>query len=136
MKQVRLLLLLTIFALQSGMAQTQPNNNEKPDQPLISFEKTTLNLGQIQYDDEDTYWFKFNNSGTKPLILTSVVASCGCVAPLWPKAPIRSGQADSIKVIYDTRSQGNFSKSIRVYSNAKNSPVILWVKGKVMPKDH
>jgi hypothetical protein len=64
-------------------------------------------------------------------LLTKVRASCGCTTPSWPKEPIKSGKTGTIKVKYNTRIKGNFSKSIRVYSNAKNSPILLRIKGQV-----
>jgi hypothetical protein len=74
---------------------------------------------------------KTGYSGEKPLLLTSVMTSCGCVDTSWPRAPIQSGETGSIKVIYDTRESGSFSKSVRVYSNAKNSPVFLRIREQV-----
>jgi len=49
-----------------------------------------------------------------------------------PKEPIKKRGKGTITVKYNTRKRtGNFSKTITVYSNAKNSPVKLTIKGKV-----
>jgi hypothetical protein len=41
------------------------------------------------------------------------------------------GNKGKIKVSYNTRITGPFSKSITVYSNAEEAPVVLIIKGKV-----
>ena len=136
MKKTGWIILLSVFVLPAIYAQEEESGEYKTNTgPVIRFEQTTLKLGKIKYGESDTYWFKFKNEGENPLILTSVMTSCGCVALSWPKAPIKSDQADSIKIMYNTRQEGTFSKSIRVYSNAENSPVFLRIKGQVSPKD-
>jgi hypothetical protein len=137
MKQAGWIFVIIAFAVSAIYAQKEESVEDKINaEPVIKFERTTLKLGKIKYGETDTYWFKFKNEGEKPLILTSVMTSCGCVALSWPKAPIKSGQADSIKIMYNTRQEGTFSKSVRVYSNAENSPVFLRIKGQVEPKNN
>ena len=75
--------------------------------------------------------FVFKNTGKEPLILKNVRSSCGCTVPEWPKEPIKRGSKGTIKVSYNTRITGSFSKSITVYSNAEGEPVVLKIKGKV-----
>ena len=137
MKHESLILIIFVLGISSGFAQTAGiNSSEKDTLPVIRFDRTIIDLGTIQYGENDTYWFKFENAGKKPLVVTSVITSCGCIASSWPRAPIQSGKTDSIKVIYNTREDGYFSKSISVYSNAKNSPVFLKVKGQVEPREN
>lgn len=133
MKRAGLLFLLIAFAVSTGFAQNKDDESgEKDTKPTIEFEKTTHNYGEVDYKGDGTCSFKFENTGNEPLLLTKVKASCGCTTPSWPKEPIKPGDTGSIKVKYNTRIKGNFSKSIRVYSNAKNSPVLLRIKGKVV----
>ena len=133
MKRTCVLFLLIAFAASSGFAQNSEDKSaEKSTKPVIKFEQTTHNYGEIKYKGDGTCSFKFENKGKEPLLLTKVRASCGCTTPSWPKEPIKSGDTTNIKVKYNTRIKGNFSKSIRVYSNAKNSPILLRIKGKVV----
>ena len=127
---------LLVLGLSLGFAREDASQYDMTnDRPVIKFEKTTHDFGRIAYKGDGTYHFKFKNKGEKPLVLTAVWASCGCTTPSWPKKPIESGKTDTIKVVYDTRIKGNFSKSVRVHSNAKNSPVYLRIKGTVLPQD-
>ena len=135
MKRAGILFLLIVFAVSTGFAQSSEDQSaEKPTKPFIKFEKTTHNYGEVKYKGDGTCSFKFQNKGKEPLLLTKVRASCGCTTPSWPKEPIKSGKTATIKVKYNTRIKGNFAKSIRVYSNAKNSPILLRIKGKVVDK--
>ena len=61
-----------------------------------------------------------------------VRSSCGCTVPTWPRKPIMPGQEETIKVKYDTRRMGRIYKSITIYSNAKNSPVVARITGEVV----
>lgn len=101
----------------------------------IEFSKLVNDYGEIEYLSDGTCSFEFTNLGTEPLVLTNVRSSCGCTVPDWPKDPIKPGEKGEIKVKYNTRSVGNFSKTVTVYSNGQPSPIILRIKGTVKPKD-
>ena len=132
MKKTGILVLIVLLGSFSAMAQNG-NKEKEANRPVISFEETTHNYGTIEYKGDGTCEFTFENTGKEPLLLTKVRSSCGCTVPkTWPKDPIKSGETGSIKVKYNTRIKGNFTKSIRVYSNAKNSPTRLIIKGKVV----
>lgn len=133
MKPSGLLVALVLFAVSSGFTQDNLDQSRGTDaSPVIVFDSTTYNYGKIPYKGDGSCIFEFKNSGKQPLLLTKVRASCGCTTPSWPKKPIKPGDSGSIKVMYNTRIRGNFSKSIRVYSNAENSPVTLRIKGQVV----
>ena len=99
----------------------------------IQFETTEHDFGTIPEKGDGTFAFVFKNTGKEPLILKNVRSSCGCTVPEWPKEPIKKGNKGTIKVSYNTRITGSFSKSITVYSNAEGDPVVLHIKGKVEP---
>ena len=100
-------------------------------------------VGDAVYDFGDiqeakgpaTHVFKIKNDGGTPLVITKVVASCGCTTPDWTKEPIAPGGSGEIKVTYDPTSRpGPFTKTISVYSNGKTGSYILTIKGQVIPK--
>lgn len=101
---------------------------------VIKFEKTVHDYGTIQQGSDGSFEFKFTNQGKTPLILNNVRSSCGCTVPSWTREPLPPGGSGSIKVVYNTASIGAFSKSVTVSSNAKNSDVVLMIKGNVVQK--
>ena len=101
---------------------------------VISFEKMVHDYGTIEQGSDGGAEFVFTNTGKTPLVLSNVRASCGCTVPTWPKEPILPGAKSSIEVVYNTNIAGNFHKSITVSSNARNSEVVLSIKGNVVAK--
>ena len=140
-KIVATLLVLVVFC-GSAFAQNQVAPTVSKTAPEITFDKKLVDAtGNIVYDYGTIYkdgngdsYFVFKNTGKEPLILSEVRSSCGCTVPAWPREPILSGKSDTIKVKYATNRLGIINKTITVNSNAKNSPVILRISGKVIDK--
>jgi len=101
----------------------------------IEFENNTYDFGDLEFGSNGTCEFVFTNKGKEPLILSNVRSTCGCTVPEWPDKPVKEGESEIIRVSYDTYRVGAFTKVITVYSNAVNSPVRLFIKGRVKPKD-
>lgn len=102
----------------------------------ITFVKETHDFGNIPQGVPATYEFVFKNTGKTPLIVTNAAASCGCTTPEWTKEPIKPGKTGIIKATYNAASPGPFTKSVTVVSNAKNSTVLLYLKGDVKPAEN
>ncbi len=105
-------------------------------QPVITFEKTEHNFGQInEADGRVTTIFTFKNEGMAPLVLSNVRASCGCTTPTWTKTPVEPGQTGDITVTYNPNGRpGKFQKTITITSNASNPTTKLTIRGEVIPK--
>jgi len=115
---------------QNGGEVLKPN----PKAPQIKFDKLTYDYGTLKQGANGDCEFKFKNIGKEPLILSNVVASCGCTTPSWPKEPIMPGKSSVIKVHYDTQRLGTISKTITVMSNASNDNVKLSIAGNILAK--
>jgi D-lyxose ketol-isomerase len=132
MKKILLSLLFVNLVVSSTYSQEEINTNQDTqDIPEIYFENTIHDYGNMEYNSDGLCEFTFKNTGKEPLLLTNVKASCGCTTPTWPKEPIKKGKKGTIVVKYNTKIPGAFSKTIRVYSNAKTSPVTLKITGAV-----
>jgi hypothetical protein len=100
----------------------------------ITFDQTTFDYGTVKTSSDGHRFFTVKNTGDKPLILSSVKASCGCTTPEWSQDPIMPGKTAQIKVGYNTASNGDFNKMIEVFSNDPvNSRSVIYIKGKVDP---
>lgn len=101
----------------------------------IAFDKTTIEYGVIEMGSDGHRYFNVRNTGDKPLIINKVQAACGCTTPEWSQAPVLPGKSSKIKVGYDTKIKGEFTKLIEVYSNdPKQGRATLYIKGNVQPK--
>ncbi|MBK8805877.1 MAG: DUF1573 domain-containing protein [Bacteroidales bacterium] len=114
-------------------AQTEQTNQNVTDSSNaeIAFETLVHDYGKVEFGADGSCEFKFKNTGTDPLVLNNVQSTCGCTVPEWPRNPIAPGQSASIKVVYNTKRSGVFTKGITVMSNAKTATVRLTIKGEV-----
>jgi len=99
--------------------------------PKMTFEQTTVDYGDIEQNSDPLRVFNFVNDGDAPLIIKHAKGSCGCTVPRYPKEPIMPGENAVIEVRYDTKRIGPFNKSIRLTTNVKEQPIMLYIKGKV-----
>ncbi|EAR12777.1 hypothetical protein PI23P_09125 [Polaribacter irgensii 23-P] len=95
----------------------------------FQFETETIDYGKVEKASNGERTFVFTNIGDQPLIIDQIKSSCGCTVPKKPEAPIMPGEKGEIKVSYDTKRVGGFSKSITITSNAKNKIKIVKIKG-------
>jgi hypothetical protein len=127
------LFVVATFSISCSQTPTAGNDNSVFG-PGLEFKELNHDYGVIEQGGDGTYKFEFINSGTEPLILSNVRSSCGCTIPEWPREPINAGEGSSILVKYNTSRVGPFTKSISVYSNAQEEPIVLHIKGSVEAK--
>lgn len=127
MKKIVAILFLSCFASFTLMAQKQQKNQNDS----IIFTQTMFDYGTIDVGSSGSCEFKFTNGMKTPLVVSNVKPSCGCTVADWTKEPILPGKTGVIKLNYNTKIPGTFNKTITVNSNAKNSTVILQIKGNV-----
>lgn len=135
---MRLLTVLSIFTLAvigpqaSAQVITSPNSvTDKSSNASIKFENTSHSFGNIIEGQIARYDFKFVNTGTEPLILSNVSASCGCTTPKWPREAIAPGKSAVITAEYNSQGRpGTFTKSIFAKSNGGD--VTITISGNVV----
>lgn len=102
----------------------------------MTFKQKTYNFGNVAQDTcEVTCSFTFTNTGNGPLIIHQAVTSCGCTVPEYSQEPIAPGDTGTIQVTYNGKHKrpGVFKKSITIHSNAKNTPVRVYIEGEMLP---
>lgn len=95
----------------------------------FKFENETIDYGKVSQNSNGERIFVFTNIGDQPLIIKNIQSSCGCTVPKKPEKPIMPGEKGEIKVSYDTKRLGGFSKQITIFSNAKNPTKVIRIKG-------
>ncbi|WP_080905841.1 DUF1573 domain-containing protein [Parabacteroides sp. Marseille-P3160] len=124
----RLVFVFMAILLAAGVASAQQKS------AAIVASETTHDFGDIKESAGPvSYTFKIKNEGEVPLVITRVVASCGCTTPAWSKEPIAPSKGGEIKVTFDPNGRpGPFTKPVSVYSNGKTGSYILTIKGNVI----
>jgi hypothetical protein len=108
--------------------------NAQQSGPNISFKETEHSFGKIEENKGSvTHKFTFTNTGSQPLIINRVQASCGCTTPSYSKKPVLPGEEGYIEVKFNPKNRpGPFQKSISVYSNSPGNMDRLIIKGSVI----
>lgn len=124
---------VTVFALvliaQTLFAQS----------PELKFSESTHDFGKIdEAGGKVSHVFEFTNTGSSPLVIENVQASCGCTTPSWTRTPVQPGQKGSVTAEYNPYMRpGAFMKSLTISSNASTPKTVIYIKGEVvkdMPK--
>jgi hypothetical protein len=128
MKRLFFIISLLIFAIsaRSQVATTK-----------MQLAATEHDFGTFKEEaGRQTFDFIVTNTGTEPLVIQNVVASCGCTTPEWTKQPIPAGAKGKVTAIYDPKDRpGQFNKTLSVYTNTKPEVSVLVIKGEVIPHE-
>ena len=101
-------------------------------QTTVKFATVTHSFGKIKQNKPATYEFSFTNTGTKPLVIETATAGCGCTTPVYTKLPIAKGKTEKIKVTYNAANMGTFNKDVTVKFANVAEPTILKIDGEVI----
>lgn len=119
-------LILTCFTLPLA-AQT---HQQEVNRELFSANQRIHDFGKIQIGRPVSHRFILKNTGTEPISIETVMASCGCTTPRWDKKAVAPGDTTGIEVGYNAAEEGPFEKPVTVLYN-KGSVLTLTVKGNV-----
>lgn len=134
------LFVLTACNQQSSEISTNDVNNTKSADgkansslPDIKFEEETHDFGRITQGEKVAYGFKFKNTGSSNLIISSASGSCGCTIPEYPKKPIAAGEEALINVVFSSEGKsGIVEKSVTLVTNCEPSTKIIYIKANII----
>jgi hypothetical protein len=105
--------------------------SDKPPITTVEPEQTEIELTDLHTGKTTETVFTLKNTGTQPLIIQTIDASCGCTVPEWEKQPVATGKSTEIKVKITPEEKGYFNKTITVHCNIKEGQILLKLKGVV-----
>jgi len=116
----------------------QPSNlsteTQTPTGPTTSmvFEHNDFDFGTAKEGEKVKHTYKFKNTGSEPLIISSAKGSCGCTVPKWPSEPIPPGGSGQIDVEFDSKGKpGKQTKRVTVNANTVPAQSFLNISGNV-----
>ena len=104
------------------------NGTEAQRAPVIAFKEPEFDFGTVKAGEVVKHTFAFTNTGTAPLIIQNVSASCACTVPQWSREPIQPGASGKVQVQFDSEGKnGKQHKTVTVTSNTNpaNTEVVL-----------
>lgn len=107
-----------------------------PDPTTVQVIDSAYNFGKVTEGEVVEFSYRFKNTGSKPLVISNVSATCGCTVPEKPEKPIQPGDIGFIKVKFNSQGRpGMAHKSVNVLSNAEPAFPELLLQGEVIKKD-
>ena len=97
----------------------------------MTIDKEIHDFGKVVDGVENHCTFTVTNTGTKPLVLSDVKASCGCTTPSKPEGPIAPGKSDKIEVGFKPNGKGISEKTITITANTNPRITVVRVKADV-----
>ncbi len=93
--------------------------------PVISFEETRYDFGDIEQGQKISHIFEFENSGDSELLIQKLSSTCGCTASVISATFLLPGEKGQIEIEIDTRYlKGLIEETVFIYSNNRENPVI------------
>lgn len=124
--------------LQEGGATTETTASSDEvagKAPVMTFEESEFDFGDINPGDKVEHIFTFTNTGESDLLITDAKGSCGCTVPDYKKDPIKPGEKSSMKVTFDsTGKSGQQQKTVTISANTASGNELLTIKASVAPK--
>ena len=85
-------------------------------------DSTFHNMGKMKEGQVLDIAFKFKNTGDKPLVISSVTASCGCTVPEKPEKAFAPGEEGLIRAKFDSNGKSGLQQKT-VYVKANTTPL-------------
>lgn len=102
---------------------------------VLAFSEFEHHFGKVAEGEKISYTFRYENKGTAPLAISSVITTCGCTVPKYDTKPISPGQSGNLEVVFDTSGRdGMQTKTISVRSNASVPVILLKITAEVQQK--
>ncbi|HEX4957253.1 MAG TPA: DUF1573 domain-containing protein [Lacibacter sp.] len=101
----------------------------------VQWMDSVQNFGKVVDGEKVLISFHFKNTGTKPLIISNVMAGCGCTVPSKPEEPILPGAEGVIKAEFNSAGRvGKADKYVDVVCNTQEQTYKLRFEGEVVAK--
>lgn len=123
-------LLLLAILLHTGAGAQVMNQPVADSTDILRLREAEHDFASIPQGKPVYYSFNIVNTGTTPLKLDDVHASCGCTTPEWSRDAIAPGATQVIRVGYNAMAEGYFEKFITI-TYQTNKTKQLKIKGTV-----
>ena len=120
----------------STVATPDPNQIDTANLTTIQWlDGGDKDFGKIKEGENLDVSFRFKNTGSKPLVISNVSASCGCTVPETPKKPYAPGETGVIKAAFNSAGKvGSQSKQVNVFANTNPAMTTLVFRVEVKAK--
>ncbi|MGQ9591124.1 MAG: DUF1573 domain-containing protein [Planctomycetota bacterium] len=133
------LVLSPVLAADPQEKPPAPKRTYRPLPPPADFSPGLLEVDNADFDwggvmegEKVRHDYVLRNVGGSPVTIERVQPSCGCTLGAKPNEPILPGKTGIVTLEINTRRfSGHVKKSASIVSNAKNSPLTVYIGGNV-----
>ncbi len=93
-----------------------------------------IDYGQMLFMHPAYVTIDVKNTSSQPVQIKKVDTSCGCTEPSFSRAELQPGEIGKVNLAFDCKQLGHFSRIIRVYDSASDTPSEIKVSGQVVTK--
>ena len=102
--------------------------------PVLEFEKSEHDFGEIESKQPVETVFKYKNTGEAPLVITNIKTSCVCTVPKdWSREPLAPGKEGKFTVKYNASGKNKVSKTITITANTEKGTETVKITAFVKP---
>ena len=102
--------------------------------PVIEFDRTEHDFGEIESRAAVETTFSYTNTGDAPLVITDIKSSCGCTVPQdWSRAPLAPGETGDFSVKFNGSGSNKITKTITVTANTEKGSEVVKITAFVKP---
>ena len=102
--------------------------------PVIEFDRTEHDFGEIINGTPVETVFTYKNTGEAPLVITDVKSSCGCTVPQdWSRLPLAPGESGKFSVKFNGSGANKITKTITVTANTEKGSEVVKITAFVKP---
>jgi len=112
-----------------SQAQERDASAMNADFPVMTFDKSEHDFGQIEDGTPVETVFNYTNTGDVPLVITDIKSTCGCTVPQdWSKDPLGPGESGQFTVNFNGKGNGNTSKTVTITANTESGKEQVKIK--------
>lgn len=97
----------------------------------IRISKKLIDVGERMLNDSVSATYMFYNTGKTDLVIMNVEPDCHCTIPEFSQERIKPNDSVAIRLKYDSTIPGVFQSSAMVTTNAKQTPTLLIMRGRI-----
>jgi len=103
-----------------NVTQAAERDAVSADFPVMAFNKTEHDFGEIEDGTPVETVFSYTNNGKAPLVITDIKSTCGCTVPQdWSKEPLSPGETAQFTVKFNGKGKNKVSKTVTVTANTQ-----------------
>ena len=117
-----------------NVAEAAQRDAVSADYPVITFDKSEHDFGEIEDGTPVETVFTYTNTGKAPLLITDIKSTCGCTVPQdWSKEPLEPGASSQFTVKFNGKGTNKVTKTVTLTANTESGKETVKITAFIKP---